>query len=187
MGAGPKVCTEPWRSQDEEKVRGGWERVSGEEAGHLSEISSPACLSPHFLGQKVESSPLWVLVLLPWVTPGAQETVQALQAGLFLIQTVHIGSCVWRLSEFPCFLDLGASSLSSILFFPVYTISQGIDRHVQLCIQSFPPTLSPALCPSLSLPSLENSGLMSSTQDISRTSKCRWQGFKFIPNNYLSF
>lgn len=97
-GAGPKVCTEPWRSQDEEKVRGGRERVSGEEAGHLSKISSPARLSPHFLGQKGESSPLWVLVLVPWVAPGAQETMQALQAGLFLIQTVHIGLCVWRLS-----------------------------------------------------------------------------------------
>lgn len=71
------------------------ERVSGEEAGHLSEISSSACLSPHFLGQKGKSRPLQVLVLVLWVVPGAQETVQV---ALFLIQTVHVGARAWRLS-----------------------------------------------------------------------------------------
>lgn len=79
----PKVCTEPWRSQDEEQVRGGRERVSGEEAGHLSEISSPAHLSPHFLGQKGESSPLRVLVLVPWVAQVPRRPCRPCRPGSF--------------------------------------------------------------------------------------------------------
>lgn len=39
------------------RVRGEQGCVSAEEAGHLSEISSPVLLSPHFLGQEVESIP----------------------------------------------------------------------------------------------------------------------------------
>lgn len=63
--------------------------MSGKEAGPLSEISPPACPSPLPWPERRKQPPAG-LVLVLWVVPGAQETMQAV---LFLIQTVHVGTC----------------------------------------------------------------------------------------------